>query len=94
VQGKNMSFERRSRIRRTLLVVASVLVVLAAVQALVFESTAGPIPKPRLCVVGPDGETSGCGPSFPNPTCPGRGTCYPVGCDNGGCTFQCFCDER
>jgi hypothetical protein len=68
--GKNMSF----RIPRTLLVVASVLVVLGAVQTLMFTPTAQatPIPKPRMCVVGTDGETSGCGAPFPNPNC--RGT--------------------
>ena len=86
-----MSSQLRSRIPRTLVVVASVLVVVVAVQALAFESTAGPIPKPRMCVVGSDGETSGCGPSYPNPIC--RGTCYPVGCNNGGCIYACFCDE-
>jgi len=82
-----MSFELRSRIPRTLLVVVSVLVLLGAVQALVFESTAGPIPKPRLCVVGGDGDSVAC-PPIPNPC---GGYCYAVGCNGGGCVYQCTC---
>ena len=87
MQGKNMSLERRSRIRRTVLVVASVLVVLVAVQALVFVPTVQATVKPRLCVVGGDGDSVAC-PPIPNPC---GGYCYAVGCNGGGCVYQCTC---
>jgi len=82
-----MSFERRSRIPRTLLVVVSVLVVLAAVQAL-FVPTSQAAEKPHMCVVQPDGYVAGC-PPIPNPFC--GGCCYAVGCNGGGCVYQCTC---
>ena len=87
MQGKNMSFELRSRIPRTLLVVVSVLVVLGAVQTLVFVPTAQATVRPRLCVVGGDGDSVAC-PPIPNPC---GGYCYAVGCNGGGCVYQCTC---
>jgi len=81
-----MSFELRSRIPRTLLAVLSVLVVLAAVQAL-FVPTAQALEKPRMCVVQPDGDVAGC-PPIPNPC---GGCCYASGCNANGCIYTCYC---